>query len=479
MGEKDQKVFNRREFLTLAGVTAGAAALAGCAQPTPEVIEREVEVTRIVEGTPIVEKVVETVVVPVEEAVPAEEGPVTIRWWHVWGGSRIEMMDEQVADFQALYPDITVDHLLIDQKAMNEKYLTAMASGDPPDVIMIRGRDFQKFATQDTLVDLDTYLAGEGVDLDDVFYEAEYKTGQWTGKTFALPVATGGGFYFFFCNMDQLAEVGYDEPPKTWQELEDAAQKLTIKSGNTFDRIAFDNSAFGNFPFKEWLFLNNGAYMDDSGKQFAFDSDEGNETLEWMVGFNDRLYGGYEAIAGAMGVATWRDEPFRNGILSMMVHGVWAFKGYIEDPPEFEWAATGLPYNGNNPDAKYVNIVEGGWLYGIPKLSKHHDAAWELTKYATAGEGNHKFMKGMYRPSPAKAYNDDPWFAENNPFWDVVQLALAEGKQSPTTPVQTETDAVITDMREQALYHKQTPEEAIDWAMEEAQKILDEYWASA
>ena len=479
MSSEKRKMFNRREFLTLAGGAAGALSLAGCcAQATPEVVEREVEVTTIVEGTPVVEKVVETVVMEPEEEAPPE-GPVTIRWWHVWGGSRVEMMDEQVVDFQGLHPDITVDHLLIDQKAMNEKYLTAMASGDPPDVIMIRGRDFQKFATQDTLVELDPYLAANDMDLDDIFYEAEYKTGQWDGKTYALPVATGGGFYFFFYNADQLAEVGYDEPPKTWQELEDASQKLTIKSGGEFERIGFDNNAFANYPFKEWLFLNDGTYMSSDGKEFVFDSEQGYDTLEWMVGFNDRLYGGFEEIVGAMGAATWRSEPFENGILSMMVHGVWSFKGFIEEPPDFEWGASAMPYNADNPNAEYRHIVEGGWLYGIPKLSQYHDAAWELTRYATAGEGNHKFMKGMFRPSPAMEYNADPWFAENNPYWDVVQEALAVGVQSPTTPVQSETDTVITEMREQAMYGKQTPQEAIDWAIEEAQRILDEYWASA
>jgi multiple sugar transport system substrate-binding protein len=479
MDDKNKKKLSRRDFLALAGGTLGAAALVGCGESEPEVVEREVEVTRIVEGTPVVETIIETVVVTAEPEAPAEEGPVTLRWWHVWGGARVPMMDEQVADFQALYPDITVDHLLIDQAGMIEKYLTAMASGDPPDVIMIRGRDFLKFASRDTLVELGPYLARDDMKIEEIFYEAEYKTCQWEGKTFALPLATGGGFYFLFCNMDHLAEAGYDEPPKNWQELEDAAQQLTIKTGDTFERIAFDNNAFANFPFKEWLFLNNGVFISEDGKQFLFDSPEGNETMEWMVGFNERLYGGYEAIAGAMGVATWRDEPFRNGILSMMVHGVWGFKGYIDEPPEFEWAAAGLPYNANNPDAEYANIVEGGWVYGIPKLSKHHDAAWELVKYSTFGDGNLKFMQGMYRCSPAIAHNEDPWFAENNPFWSVVQAALAAGKYSTTTPVQSETDAVITDMREQAAYGKMTPEEAIDWGLEEAQKLLDEYWASA
>ena len=47
------------------------------------------------------------------------------------------MMDKQVADFEALYPNITVEHTLLDQADMAEKYLTAIASGNPPDAIMV------------------------------------------------------------------------------------------------------------------------------------------------------------------------------------------------------------------------------------------------------------------------------------------------------------------------------------------------------
>jgi oligopeptide transport system substrate-binding protein len=59
----------------------GTLVLSGCAQPTPEVIERQVEVTRIVEkeGETVIETAIVTQMVTAEPT-PAPEEPVTLDW---------------------------------------------------------------------------------------------------------------------------------------------------------------------------------------------------------------------------------------------------------------------------------------------------------------------------------------------------------------------------------------------------------------
>ncbi len=79
---------NRRDFLRGAAMTAAGVALAACAQPTPQVIEKEVPVEKIVKETVVVEKEVavekivkETVLVekqvPIEKVVTATPPPTT------------------------------------------------------------------------------------------------------------------------------------------------------------------------------------------------------------------------------------------------------------------------------------------------------------------------------------------------------------------------------------------------------------------
>lgn len=418
-----------------------------------------------------------------EETKPM--GPVTITFWHVWGGPRIPVMEQQIADFQAVNPNITVEDTLIDQGGMDQKYLTAIAGGDPPDAIMVHGgRFFPAFAAKNVLVSVDEYLKKEGMKGTDIWYEAEFKTYQFKGKTYGLPLATGGGMFLFFYDQNDFSKAGLDpqKPPATWKELEAYAKKLTVRSGNKVSKMGFDLIGTGNFPFKEWLFLNNGNCISADGKKILYNSKEGLETLQWMTDFTDRLYGGYENIVGFTDSTTANGRVQRAewyaGNIAMHIDGVWHFLQLQSSAPDKKYAVAQMPYNGDNSKAKVRNIVEGGWCYSIPVGAKHADAAWEWLKYTCAGEGNLNFFKAQLRPSPVKKFNDDPFFAENNAYWDVVQENLVMSEYSPAVPAQAEIDAVLIQFVDEALFQKKSPQAALTWGAESAQKILDEYWAS-
>ena len=80
-----EKKISRRDFIRLAGITAGAGVLAACATPTAETIIQTVEVEKVVKETEIVEKSVEKVVTAT--AVPATEAPPAVM--DVWFNTNI------------------------------------------------------------------------------------------------------------------------------------------------------------------------------------------------------------------------------------------------------------------------------------------------------------------------------------------------------------------------------------------------------
>ncbi|MBN1878015.1 MAG: twin-arginine translocation signal domain-containing protein, partial [Anaerolineae bacterium] len=82
-----RKKLTRREFLQGAAVATAGMIVVGCGTPTPQIIketvEVEKEVVKIVEGTPVVEKVIETqviekVVTATPEPVVKEEAPAVL-----------------------------------------------------------------------------------------------------------------------------------------------------------------------------------------------------------------------------------------------------------------------------------------------------------------------------------------------------------------------------------------------------------------
>ena len=136
-----------------------------------------------------------------------------------------------------------------------------------------------------------------------------------------------------------------------------------------------------------------------------------------------------------------------------------------------------MPFNGDNPDAKVRNIVEGAWAYSIPSGAKNPDASWLFVKYATAGDGNKNFFMAQGRPSPVIAFNEDPAMSSGNPFWEAYIANMELSEKSRITPVSGQINDLITRMTEEALMKVKTPEQALNDAAEEAQQILDEYWA--
>ena len=141
-----------KKFFSLITILIILTMFVGACSPAEEPVVEE----------PVVEEPAEEVVEEPAEEVAAEPEPVTVQFWHVWGGARLEMIEAMIADFQALYPHITVEHTLLDQTDMVQKYLTAVASGSPPDVIMVHGANFfQSFADQGALMALDDFIAAD------------------------------------------------------------------------------------------------------------------------------------------------------------------------------------------------------------------------------------------------------------------------------------------------------------------------------
>ena len=410
---------------------------------------------------------------------------VTVTFWHVWGGPRLEMIEEIIANFEAENPGIEIEHTLIDQAGMAERYLTAIAGGDPPDVIMVHsGNFFPAFANRGVLMDLTPYIEQDGLNLEDIFAQSDLQSYLWDGTPYGLPLATGAGAWNFFYDVDAFEAAGLDPnvPPTTWQELEEYAAALTIKDGDEFAQIGFSPASITNYPFKEWLMLNNGDLISEDGRTILFNSPEGVETLEWLVGFYDRLYGGFENVIDLTGDPESSGRNSRdiwyNDHLAMHVDGVWHLAQLQTSAPDKNVQAALMPYNGENPDATVRNAGGIGWAYSIPKGAAHPDEAWEWLKYTTAGEGNHDFFLMQGRPTPVVEYNDDPAFAETNPYWDVFIENLNLSEYVVNTPVQAEINDIIQQMTDEALFGNMTPAEAIEWGATESQKILDEYWAS-
>jgi ABC-type glycerol-3-phosphate transport system substrate-binding protein len=236
---------SRREVLRFALVGAGAATLAACgATPTPEVVEKQVvvtqvvekEVTTIVEGTPqvvketvVVEKVVEAT------AAPEQKHDISFAWWTGGEGAN-KVFHEAIDRFELSHPNFSVNRIAIPGGEWATKILTMYGSGNAPDCHGVWYGTVWAWAHKGVLLDLTPLVERDAAEIrwDEMWPAVTggcyYPVGE---KITALPRETFG-LRLFGYNIDIFEAAGEDTPDKdydagnwTWDLWRDKAAKLT------------------------------------------------------------------------------------------------------------------------------------------------------------------------------------------------------------------------------------------------------------
>ncbi|WP_260406126.1 extracellular solute-binding protein [Microbacterium sp. G2-8] len=212
-----------------------------------------------------------------------------------------------------------------------------------PDVLMLDNPDVQEIAATGGLAplsdfDVDTSGFTQGI-LDAATYDGEvYGLGP--------AVNTLGLFY----DVEALEEAGI-EPPKTWDELKEAAAALTEgdRYGVAFSAIA---NYEGSWQFLPFMWTNGGDETDLTSPEVA-------EALQLWVDLVD-------SGSASPSVVNWKQgdvkDQFAAGKAAMMINGPWQIPALAET--DVEWESVQVPVNeaGQTPVAPL-----GGEVWTVPE----------------------------------------------------------------------------------------------------------------
>ena len=134
---------------------------------------------------------------------------------------------EMATAFEKQNPDIKIEVQVVPWDILLQRLTTDIAGGTPPDVSIIGTRWLLDFASQGVAEPLDSYLTPE---FKSQFIDAFMAPSVIGGKTMGLPVAASARA--MMVNLDLFNKAGAT-PPKTWDELYTAAQKIS-KLPDTF-----------------------------------------------------------------------------------------------------------------------------------------------------------------------------------------------------------------------------------------------------
>ncbi|MGD8415063.1 MAG: extracellular solute-binding protein, partial [Candidatus Latescibacterota bacterium] len=150
------------------------------------------------------------------------DGKTHIEYWNIAPSDNQERF--HVIQFNNEQDSIIVHASPIPWMEHEKKILTAILSGDPPDVVS-QFIPVVRWASRMALRPLDDLIAETDFDTT-VFFPALWDEVTWQGHVFAIPMQTAS--FAFFYNKDAFREVGLDpdKPPRTWSEVKEYARKL-------------------------------------------------------------------------------------------------------------------------------------------------------------------------------------------------------------------------------------------------------------
>jgi multiple sugar transport system substrate-binding protein len=271
-----------------------------------------------------------------------------------------------------------------------------------------------------------------------------------------------------------FTEVGLDptKPPKTWSEVDVAAEKLTKGDAQAgYERIGF-------IPWQDRIdilgWLAGGEWYDEPAQQITAVTPENIAAFEWIDQYAKK-YGGetIERFRQGLGGGMTADDPFFQGKLGMVFYGSWVMSSKNEYAPDMKYVVWPMPYR----DGQSEDSINQGSACVLPKGSPHPDEAFEFLTYM-AIDGIAQWVPNAADMVSRKDQTDIfpvalPDTEEGRAYWKVYNDALAYAHHEPLMPVRPFWNSALNNARDQVVRQVKTPEEALQEAQDTTQKELD------
>jgi multiple sugar transport system substrate-binding protein len=447
-GENRMKTLNRRDFLKMGALTIGGAALVACAPPAAPAPAGEDDAVEM----------------------PAEEA-VAIAWWHSWGGTTgLNALTAVEEAFNESSETVKVERLHVPE--LDDKLLTAIAGGTPPDVGVCCASYAQLFV-RDVLLPVDDLIAGSDTINKEDFVTGLFESMTWQGNTYGVPALECGPRYGLLYNKALVDEAGLDPEalPETWDEMFEWHMALTKSddAGNV-EVIGFDprDATAGAGPRTNiplfWALTYGLDIWDQDDMTFHFDDEKFVRALGTIQKFYDTV-GAEKMQAFRDSFGGWTQSPsssFPSGVQGTLVSGYYAPGELAHSAPDKEFGVGWAPTPDDRRGVKFQSV--GGHPAYIPKDAPQPEGAFSFVEFLTSNEvadimfsttGWLSGRKAFYDPNRpgADAYEGLPWYLQS--VQDADELWAG-----PIIPI----DAFVNQERNRTfdavVYGEKTPEEA-------------------
>ena len=402
--------------------------------------------------------------------------PVEISFYYpvAVGGAVTKTIDSMVADFEKANPDIKVKAIYAGtyQESI-VKALTAFKGGTPPTLAVLLSTDLFTLIDENAIVPIDS-LASSAEDKKwiDGFYKGFMENSQTEGKTWGIPFQRSTIVMYYNKNLFKEAGLNPDKAPANWNDMVEAAKKLTKRdaAGNVSQwGVKIPSTGFGYWMFQAMTASNDTILMNSTGTKTYFDKPGAVQALQHWVDLTTK-----DKVMPA-GSIEWGTTP--KDFLEQKAAMVWTTTGNltnIRTNASFPFGVAMLP------GIKHPGSPTGGGnFYVFNKTSPaEQQAAMKFIRFATEPARAAQWSIATGYVAPRQDAWDTPEmkkYLQDVPAADVAREQMKYGVAELSTHDNQRVTKALNDNLQAALSGTKTAEVALKDAQREAERILRAY----
>ena len=452
---------SRRDFLKSATLSSVGLALAACAPAAT----------------------------PSSDSAPSDAASgerVAVDVWTGWTEQAATNIEMILDGYNQSQEAVTATHVVVPDN-MTQKLLAAISAGNPPGTAVVFGANiaYQLAANGGLLALDDLGDASQVTTLQQWMDPAIWDLGTYEGKFVYASMWNQCMGVFVNVNMAEAAGVDVDSPPETLDELVDVWDQLTI-----YDDDGNIDVLGGDFSWPQMImgrYL--GQFVEDDGTTITANHPNNVAALEWLANHWDHIgvdkMQNYVASLQGAGGRSAGQAPLLAGLRATEVTGPWRFNTINEfASDDFRFTVWPFP-KPTGVETKGMYTYGDGWI--VPTGSPDPNAAWEIISTMTGAIGDRDVYTSLFTT----------WLCVNGPVsesmteWPLFEsevIGACPGYQEvflddlfnsdqylypPKVPTSSSYMSLMGAEWEKARLGEKSPQEALDFVQEEAQKELD------
>ncbi|MEM1284408.1 MAG: sugar ABC transporter substrate-binding protein [Pseudomonadota bacterium] len=366
--------------------------------------------------------------------------------------------EEAAAAYEAANPDTDVQIEVVPWDVLLQKLTTDISGGVNADLSIIGTRWLIDFVDQGIAAPLDDYMSDEFVGR---FFPTFLSPSVLNEQTYGLPIAASARAMYY--NTDLFEQAGIAEVPDTWEELADAAERISALGDDVFgfgmQGKEIETDVYFYYAF--WAF--GGSLIDEDGTS-GLDSEAAYTAAEL---YQSMIDGGQTQP----GVTSYTREDvqnlFKQGRVGMMITAPFLSSQIAAEAPNLSYGVAPIPAGPDGARGTY-GVTDSIIMF---ENSEVKDTAWSFLDMLFEDQWRSQFTGGEGFLPVNRAVSEGPAFADNADL-RAFAAVLPDARFAPVIPGWEEIAAVTSDALQTIYLGEGDIRETLDAAASEIDGIL-------